>query len=206
MSVTTERPAKAKPGNTTKASPAKVAANRANAQKSTGPRTDAGKERAKQNACKHGLCAAIPLLSGEDEEALNIRRETWLAALGPSDPIQFYIAETIVAASWQMDRARKLEAQYAEPLPGAVGPHTLLDLATNPLGTLARLHGTTEGTKWLIERWAVLGRDLLRFGFWGASQIRLMLDLLGGASITKACDDPDVRRRLGLAFDAGWGE
>ena len=37
------------------ASPAQIAANRANAQQSTGPRTDAGKRRIASNALKHGL-------------------------------------------------------------------------------------------------------------------------------------------------------
>src|SRR5512144_2165864 len=38
-------------------SPRRVAANRANARKSTGPRTAAGKKRVARNARKHGLCA-----------------------------------------------------------------------------------------------------------------------------------------------------
>ena len=37
------------------ASPAQIAANRANAQQSTGPRTDACKRRIASNALKHGL-------------------------------------------------------------------------------------------------------------------------------------------------------
>jgi len=39
------------------ASVAQIQANRSNALKSTGPRTAAGKERASQNAIKHGLLA-----------------------------------------------------------------------------------------------------------------------------------------------------
>jgi hypothetical protein len=51
------------------ATPAQIAANRANAQHSTGPRTDEGKAKARQNALRHGLCSAVPLMSGElDEE------------------------------------------------------------------------------------------------------------------------------------------
>src|SRR3712207_2409205 len=35
-------------------------ANRANARKSTGPRTTEGKSRSSRNATKHGLCSLVP--------------------------------------------------------------------------------------------------------------------------------------------------
>jgi len=40
-------------------SPAKLAANRANAQHSTGPKTEEGKRKSAYNAWQHGLCAPI---------------------------------------------------------------------------------------------------------------------------------------------------
>jgi hypothetical protein len=48
----------------------KLAANRANAQRSTGPRTPAGKARAARNSLKHGFCAQHMLreLSGGAED------------------------------------------------------------------------------------------------------------------------------------------
>ncbi len=39
------------------ASEKQIAANRQNARKSTGPKTDAGKQRSRQNAFRHGLTA-----------------------------------------------------------------------------------------------------------------------------------------------------
>jgi len=48
------------------ASPAQIAANIANAQRSTGPRTQAGKSITSQNATTHGLCRAITLLDDDD--------------------------------------------------------------------------------------------------------------------------------------------
>ena len=50
-------------------SPAQLAANAANAQHSTGPRTPEGKTRSSQNASKHGLTAReIVIAPGEQEE------------------------------------------------------------------------------------------------------------------------------------------
>jgi hypothetical protein len=79
------------------ATPAQIAANRTNAQKSTGPRTDEGKLRASQNALRHGLCAGAPLMNDEkDEEVqelLTALREEHQPA-GPTEEILVYkIAE-----------------------------------------------------------------------------------------------------------------
>ena len=45
------------------ASPAQILANQANAQHSTGPKTDAGKTKSSKNNIKHGLCLGILVLS-----------------------------------------------------------------------------------------------------------------------------------------------
>ncbi|QEH38486.1 hypothetical protein OJF2_70890 [Aquisphaera giovannonii] len=44
------------------ATAAQIAANRRNAQKSTGPRTKAGKARSRLNGLKHGLCVRHPVM------------------------------------------------------------------------------------------------------------------------------------------------
>ena len=45
-----------------------IEANRRNACKSTGPTTDAGKERSRRNAVRHGLTAETVITTLEDEE------------------------------------------------------------------------------------------------------------------------------------------
>jgi len=50
------------------ATQAQIDANRRNAQKSTGPRTDAGKAAVRQNALRHGLCSTMVLMDSEPEQ------------------------------------------------------------------------------------------------------------------------------------------
>ena len=49
--------------------PAVVAANKANSQKASGPRTDAGKQKARTNATHHRLLAARLVLDTDGERA-----------------------------------------------------------------------------------------------------------------------------------------
>jgi hypothetical protein len=75
------------------ATPEQIAANRANAQKSTGPRTDEGKLHASQNALRHGLCAAIPEMhdegdQGHDHVLVALREE--FQPVGPNEEILVY--------------------------------------------------------------------------------------------------------------------
>src|SRR4051794_20074973 len=52
-------------------SPARLNANRANARKSTGPRTPEGKMASRLNGVTHGMCCTLPVvLPGEDAGAL----------------------------------------------------------------------------------------------------------------------------------------
>jgi hypothetical protein len=48
------------------ASENQTAANRANAKRSTGPRTESGKAKSRKNAFKHGLTAQVIVIEGED--------------------------------------------------------------------------------------------------------------------------------------------
>ena len=70
------------------ASEAQIAANRANAQRSTGPRTAEGKARAAQNGLKHGLCARATLLPEEDPAEFEALVADLKARWRPADEIE----------------------------------------------------------------------------------------------------------------------
>ena len=57
------------------AKPSQIAANQANAQKSTGPATAEGKQRSSLNSLKTGLTGRTVLMPGEDAEAYRLHCE-----------------------------------------------------------------------------------------------------------------------------------
>lgn len=87
----------------------KIDANRQNAQKSTGPKTDAGKAVIAQNAVKHGLTAAAPVIPGEDPIAYNEFRRRLLDELLPKGSMENMLADRIVDLSWRLKRSGRLQ-------------------------------------------------------------------------------------------------
>ena len=80
-------------------SPRKLAANRANAQRSTGPTTSQGKEKSKFNAVKHGLTAryfpaVIQAGTAEWEQFETVRTDLY-DFYQPADPIEELMVEKI---------------------------------------------------------------------------------------------------------------
>jgi len=91
------------------ATAAQIQANRMNAQKSTGPRTPEGKERASRNAVKHGLLAREAVIQGEDPEEFELYREEMLQELAPAGAVETMLAERVVGLSWRLLRAERLQ-------------------------------------------------------------------------------------------------
>lgn len=92
-----------------------VRANRRNAGKATGPRSDPGKARASRNALRHGMFAAEVLLPGEDAAALRELQQGIFRALSPQDELERELAERVVAAQWRLRRARGAERAALTP-------------------------------------------------------------------------------------------
>ncbi len=90
-------------------SEARLAANRANAQHSTGPRTEEGKAKVCLNAVKTGLTGRTVLLS-EDEAApyQELLRE-YEKALQPVGVEERALVQSIVDGRWRLDRIPGLE-------------------------------------------------------------------------------------------------
>ena len=91
------------------ASPAQIAANRANAQKSTGPRTAEGKKRASMSALKHGLTAQRLVLPHEDNLAYGEIRESLYNQYQPATEQECMLVDQLTSAWWRTLRVRQIE-------------------------------------------------------------------------------------------------
>ncbi len=88
-----------------------LAANRANAAKSTGPRTAPGKARSAQNARKHGFTASsFAVVRLEDLQEVAHLREDLVALYQPANSQELFAIERIALAQQALLRAARLEA------------------------------------------------------------------------------------------------
>jgi hypothetical protein len=86
-----------------------IAANRRNAQKSTGPRTPEGKAIAAQNSLAHGHLARQAVMVDENLVDFNQLHDAMLKYLTPVGPMETLLAERIIALSWRLKRAGRIE-------------------------------------------------------------------------------------------------
>src|SRR6185369_5844774 len=87
-------------------SEARLAANRANAQKSTGPRTEEGKAISSRNAVTHGLYTCSFILDGEFQEAFDKLKTDYFNRLRPADGLEVQLVHNMVMLEWQIRRFR----------------------------------------------------------------------------------------------------
>jgi len=92
------------------ASEAKIAANRRNAARSTGPKTGPGKAIASLNALKTGTYAKTSsLMPGEDRDAYGKIEQEIYAQMMPIGPIEEECVRSIIENLWKLERLRRLE-------------------------------------------------------------------------------------------------
>ncbi len=87
-------------------------ANQQNAQKSTGPRTDEGKQRSSQNALKHGLLAKRTVIPGEDPAEFDAHLTRFQDTFNPSNAYEAGLVRQMADADWRLLRINHLEAAF----------------------------------------------------------------------------------------------
>ena len=92
------------------ATAAQIEANRRNAQKSTGPKTERGRARGRRNAITHGMTARtiMPVLPQEDPKELEDRTQQAIAAMKPRNPLELDLVCRAVRLAGEIDRAERV--------------------------------------------------------------------------------------------------
>jgi len=90
---------------------AKIEANRANAKRSTGPRTEAAKRRTRYNAVKHGWRAKMPIPQGEDAVLFEQVRGQLVRTFGAVTAPEQFLCARVALAMWRGFRSTRAETQ-----------------------------------------------------------------------------------------------
>ena len=95
-------------------SDAQLAANKANAAFSTGPRTEPGKTRSSRNALTFGLFTLNDFVrENETEDYTKICTSLW-TELSPEGTVEEFLTSELMSATWRLRRCRMVEADLAE--------------------------------------------------------------------------------------------
>jgi hypothetical protein len=114
-------------------SPAQLAANQQNAQKSTGPRTPEGKEVSRYNRMRHGLSSPLTVLPFENQDDYNNLYASFCEEHSPAGPTEEAFVKQMADSQWKLRRLEKLEEQVFITL-AAQQPS---EAATDPFAAIA---------------------------------------------------------------------
>ncbi len=166
-----------------------INANRQNAQKSTGPVTDEGKDASRRNALQHGL-TAVKVLPDDDIDLVEKRMAEMRPFYLLDTPEQEWIFEQMIVYYVRLDRFRyqsdaiRLNEMHRARLcwdddRRAEAEELAAKLAKRPEQIYRRIARTKQGVELMIDRWRALGAILERHGEWTEAQTSMALDLLG---------------------------
>jgi hypothetical protein len=218
------------------ASQAQIDANRRNAQRSTGPKTEAGRARAKLNALKDGSHAKTVRRVLPQERAVDLdeRINKWICDLNPRNDAERELVIDAAELAWSIDRTKRIEtARMAERARqaqlkaeaqrhkevGELGRRLLYNTEAKPLPTPGRrwednpaaflkgLESSAEGCRWLLDHWMALRVLLDHISAWTYGDMFRLIRLLGKYPV-EANNDPKLNA-IFLAWDAlvpGWAE
>jgi hypothetical protein len=217
------------------ATEAQIQANRANAKKSCGPKTDAGKARSRLNGLKHGLRTQNehPVLPQEDPAELEAKIREWIDDYQPTNAVERELVGRAARLSWTLDRAERYETallakqvrkamlrsrakrtekvcEWGRKLFYMAGKRLLPDSgpawSDDPSAFVARLEESTEGVRWLLDRWIEMRCLIISDELWTFHDQFKFVRLLGKQPLA-AIDDPELNE-LFLAWEViedEWG-
>lgn len=100
----------------------KLAANRKNALKSTGPKSVIGKARSSRNSLKHGILATAPILPKlENRGAWKEHLDGLFKSIAPVGYLEQMLTVRLAIVSWRLSRVVRCEAEVASSAVTAAG-------------------------------------------------------------------------------------
>ncbi len=125
-------------------------ANKANAQKSTGPRTPEGKETSRMNNYRHGMCC-VEAVPEADRAEYEERCALWVEQQNPQTDADMHVLRRAVRAAMILDRCEQREASVID-----ANRHALFDkqaIAFNDQfqAAIARLHESPEVLRDILD-------------------------------------------------------
>jgi hypothetical protein len=125
--------------------PNRVEINRANAQHSTGPKTEAGKQKSSLNALRHGLTGQIVVMPTEDLQAYQLHLKSFTEEYNPQGATESNLVQALADASWRLNRVAALESnvlilgitQEGDPIQGALSIAAALESQSKALANLS---------------------------------------------------------------------
>jgi hypothetical protein len=187
------------------------AANQANAQKSTGPRTDRGKASSRRNAVKDGLTGDGVVLPDDLEAEVQAEIAVFAAKFQPADDYEHRLIRQAAIGSVRFERLQKAQAARlalhrtrATRTWDETRAAEVLDLANllldDPAEATRRLQRTAEGCDYLWDSWDELKSKLDDLGSWDDYELASALRLLGWSTLPRATDDGPAALLAGTAL------
>jgi hypothetical protein len=121
-----------------------IEANRRNAQSSTGPKTEAGKQRSRGNAIRHGLTAETVIGALEDAEDYKAFEAAVIADYDAPSAVERELVLRLTSLLWRLRRATAIETG-------------LFDIQADHLHGFRKARGICEDSQDILN--AMLGRD-----------------------------------------------
>ena len=173
-------------------------ANRENAKKSTGPKTEDGKNIVRRNACRHELTGQVFTMTEDDRAAYEIFAKGFMADLKPEGAFELTLVQSVADGYWRLHRSVAmenntfaLEAQRNEHRVDAINTQVseailqAMAFFENPekfaLQTLyeQRIHRRTQkDLKTLMDLQAARKRDLAQAKKQTATEVKDVITLL----------------------------
>jgi hypothetical protein len=101
--------------------PAQIAANQANAQRSTGPTSDTGRKTVSSNALKHSFCSKVHTLLPGEEQPFAQHLQEYIKAYAPIGAPEEDLVRSLADSNWRlrkinaMERALLISLETVEP-------------------------------------------------------------------------------------------